>query len=511
MCASIRVRPVTTQVIERAVRVVREHGAPTAGGLACGRRPQPAPCHARGVREPPIADRLRTIVGADHVLTDADLRAGFEQDWTGRYRGSCTAVVRPGTTDEVASVVAACNDARVAVVPQAGNTGLVGGGVPRAHHERSVVVLSLHRLDHIVDVDVDALQLTAGAGVTIGAWQAAARSVGLDAPLDFAARDAATIGGAIATNAGGSRVLRFGTMRRQVVGIRAVLADGRVVGSLSGLPKETVGLHWPSVLTGSEGTLAVVTAARLRLVPRFAEVATALVSMATRTAAVELAGMLRSKLGSLDSLELIEPPALRLVAHHLGVPAPVEVRDRGTVVLVECADHRDPSRELADALAGLDGVVDSAFAVDPGPRDHLIAFRDRITESIGAATGTPPFKLDVAVPIGSIDTLVHLAHRAADADGAELIPFGHLAEGNVHLNFLGARRPETIATTVLAAVAELGGTISAEHGIGTAKTAWLRLVRSQDDLAAQRAIRRALDPNRILNPGVLEPPDDQVP
>ncbi len=452
---------------------------------------------------------LRDVVGDVHVLVDHDLCRSYETDWTGRYSGPATCVVRPGTTAEVAAVLVACATAGASVVPQAGNTGLVGGGVPRARpgDGRPTVVLSLRRLDDVTDVDADAMQLTAGAGVTIARWQSAAHAVGLDTPVDFAARDSATIGGAIATNAGGSRVVRYGTMRRQILGIEAVLADGRVVGSLTGLAKETVGLHWPSILAGSEGTLAVVTAARLRLVPRFEHVVTVMLTAPSVDDAVAMAGRLRRSVPSLDAVEIIQPDALRLVAEHLGTTPPVDAPDGSTVLLVECADHRDPTDDL---LARLDGpeVSDTAVATDALHRAALVAFRDRITDAIGAASasvGTPPFKLDVAVPIGAVGRLLDLADDAARSDGCRLIAFGHLAEGNLHLNHLGVRDPDELADRVLRSVADLGGTISAEHGVGIAKTKWLHLVRSPDDLAAQAAIKSALDPLGMLNPGVLDP------
>lgn len=451
-----------------------------------------------------VAPALEAIVGPAHVLGDPDLRAGYETDWSGRYGGRAAFVVRPGSVDEVAAILAHCNEHRVAVVPQAGNTGLVGGSVPRPGGPPPVVI-STRRLDRITDLDVDALQVTAGAGVTIAAWQAGARAAGLDTPIDFAARDSATIGGAIATNAGGSRVVRYGTMRNQVAGVEAVLADGRVVGSLAGLPKETAGLHWPSLLCGSEGTLAVVTSARLRLVPRYERVVTAMVSLATVDDAVALAGTLRTELSTLDSVEIMFPAAVELVARHLGDPAPVSAS--GPVVVIECAARTDPTDELAAALASATGITDTAVATDPARRDQLVRFRDRMTEAIAAAAatdGTPTFKLDVAVPLRRLGALLDVAGRAAADDGATLIAFGHLAEGNLHLNHLGATDPTRLADTVLAAVARLGGTISAEHGIGVAKAAWLPLVRSAGDLAAQRAIRVALDPKGIMNPGVLD-------
>ena len=350
-------------VVELIRRTVAMAGQPPPAGP--GARPDPTPWraavtprlagrdarpwHARVVA---IVDELRSVVGTAHVLVDADQRAGFEVDWTGRYRGVSVAVVRPGSTEEVAGVVRACARAGVAIVPQGGNTGLVGGSVPRSAtdletDDRPVIVLSLTRLDQLGPVDPAAMQVTAGAGVTLSRWRAHAQEAGLDAPVDFAARDTATIGGAVATNAGGSRVLRYGTMRQQVVGMEAVLASGEVVGSLAGLPKETAGMHWPSLLAGSEGTLAIVTAARLRLVPQFEHTVTAMVSMSSMAGAVDLLGHLRRSVPSLDAVEFIQPAALGLVADHLGRRAPVAVPADGTCLVVDCADHDDPTSPLA--------------------------------------------------------------------------------------------------------------------------------------------------------------------
>ncbi len=452
----------------------------------------------------PIGD-LRAIVGEEHVLVDDDVRRGYEVDWTGRWGGPATAVVRPASTAEVAEVVGWCDERDVSVVPQGGNTGLVGGSVP-AGDAGPTVVLSLRRLSELGPVDRSAQQVTVGAGVTLAAWRDHARAAGLDAPVDFAARDTATVGGAIATNAGGSRVLRFGTMRSQVSGVEAVLADGTTVGSLGGLPKETAGLHWPSLLAGSEGTLAVVTRARLRLAPRYPHVVTAMVGTPSVGAAVRLLGVLRESLGSLDSVEVLLPAALDLVASHLGADPPVA---GAATLLIECADHTDPTDALLGRLESSPDVAATAVATDAHRRDGLVRYRDRMTEAIAAAAadrGDTAFKLDVAVPVDSLATLVATAERAAAEDGALLIPFGHLAEGNLHLNHLGVTDPERLTTTVLSAVAELGGTISAEHGIGVAKSRWLPLIRSVDELAAQRRIRAALDPKHTLNPHVLNAP-----
>jgi FAD/FMN-containing dehydrogenase len=428
------------------------------------------------------------------------MTASYATDWTRRFRGEVLLVVRPGDAEQVARVVARCADAGVAVVPQGGNTGLVGGGVPRGS---PMVVLSTRRLDRIESVDVAAMQVTAGAGVTVACWRRHARDAGLDAPVDFSSRDSATVGGAVATNAGGSRVVRFGTMRAQVAGVSAILADGSEVGSLAGLPKETAGLHWPSLLCGSEGTLAVLTAVRLRVVPWYRHTATALLATTGLDEAVALLAILRAGVPHLDAVELILPEAMGLVADHLSAAPPAGAGDErvGAYVVVECADHDDPTDELAAAVAGAPGVLDVAVTTEGPARDRLVAFRDRIAEAI-AAQGVP-LKLDVAVPVATLGALVAEARRSVAQHGGRLIPFGHLAEGNVHLNVLDPGDTEAITADVLRAAAEQGGTISAEHGIGIAKAAWLHLIRSPAELAAAAAVKRALDPAGTLNPGVL--------
>ncbi len=447
-----------------------------------------------------LTRELTAALGPEHALTDPDLMGGFTVDWTGRFRGDAVAVARPGSTEEVAAVVRLCAEHGAVIVPQGGNTGLVGGSVPRAaFDERPFVVLSLRRLDELGPVDVGALGVTAGAGVTLSRWREHARAAGVDTPVDFASRDSATIGGAIATNAGGSRVVRFGTMRSQVLGVEAVLADGSTVGSLSGLPKETVGLHWPSLLAGSEGTLAVVTQARLRLVPWYRNTVTAMVATPDLGAAVELLGALRSGLRSLDAVELVMAEAMALVSEHLGASPPVSGGD--AYVIVECADHDDPTDDLSHVLGDHPAVLDAAVT-GPGPaRDHLLQFRDRITESI-AAQGVP-LKLDVAVPVDRLTALLDGVRAVIDRDGGRLVPFGHLAEGNVHVNVLAPGNVQTTTESVLRLATDLGGTISAEHGVGLAKTPWLHLARRQSELEAAAAIRAALDPTGMFNPGVL--------
>ena len=222
-----------------------------------------------------LVAQLAEIVGPSHCLTDPDLRASYETDWTRRWSGTALAVVRPASTEEVAGVLRACTDAGVGVVPQGGNTGLVGGSVPRGGE----VVISLRRLDGIEDVDPDGGEMTVGAGATLVAAQSAARAAGWEVGVDFGARDAATIGGMVATNAGGVNVLRHGSMRRQTGGFEAVLADGTVLRRLPGMPKDNTGYDLAGLLAGSEGTLAVVTRVRLRLVPRLAQRAVGVIGL----------------------------------------------------------------------------------------------------------------------------------------------------------------------------------------------------------------------------------------
>jgi FAD/FMN-containing dehydrogenase len=440
-----------------------------------------------------LVGALRVIVGDSHVLTDADMRATYETDWLRQWHGTTPAVVRPGTTAEVSAVVQACAAAGVAVVPQGGNTGLVGGSVPR----NGAVLLSMQRFTSLGEVDALSMQVTAGAGVPIEQLQLHARAAGLDFAVDWGARATATIGGAVSTNAGGSRVVRFGTMRAQVMGLEAVMADGSVITQLSGLAKETAGSHLPSLLVGSEGTLAIVTAARVRLVPWYRQTAAALIACDSLVHAVSLLPRLRG-LPSLDAVELLMPEALLVACKHLGVEPPIDPATAGAFVMVDCAAERDPSDDLLGLLAAEQGVL--AIGAQ---RDLLYRIRDHVTIAIGALG--VPLKLDVAVPPQHLDRLVRRVTAVVPAR-ARLIVFGHLAEGNLHVNVLGAgHATDGVRNAVLTAAIELGGTISAEHGIGVAKADWMERLKGPAGYAALRAIKSALDPTNLLNPGVLFP------
>ncbi len=470
-----------------------------------------------GVIDAGLIDELTGIVGAVHVLRAPEMTAGYSIDWTRRFAGATPLVIRPGDTAETAAVMSALAAARVPVVPQGGNTGLVGGSVPLAGE----AVLSMRRLNICEPVDELASQVTLGAGVTLADAQAHAAASGLSVGVDLAARDSATIGGMVATNAGGINVLRYGAMRAQVVGIEAVLADGTVVSHLAGLEKDNTGYDLGSLLAGSEGTLGIITRVRLRLHPTQPERATALLAFETAADAVSAAAALRRGVASLHALEAVFEGAMALVSRHLGVAPPVgrlggdshrnpPIEDGGGAWLIaEAAARTDPSDELGAAVEELaDLVVDAAVALDPAARQRLWAFRDNVTEAISAAG--IPHKLDVTLPAARLAEFVDGVPdvvRATDPDAQPLL-FGHLGDGNVHVNVLGpggAEPADEVDDAVLRYVAELGGSISAEHGIGTAKLSQLHLNRSEAELAAFSAIKRALDPVGLLNPNVLLP------
>ena len=458
----------------------------------------------------PFVTALADVVGPSHVLTDPELCASYETDWTGRFAGRAAAVVRPGSTAEVAAVLALLHEAGRAVVPQGGNTGLVGGGVP-LHGE---FVLSLRRLADIEAVDTAAEQVTAGAGATAAMVDAAAGAAGLAFGVDLAARDSATVGGMAATNAGGLRMLRYGGMRAQTAGIEAVLAGGRVVSHLGGLAKDNTGYDLAGLLAGSEGTLAVITRLRLRLVPRLGHRTTGLLAFADAEAALEAVAALRRRLPqSLEAVELFLAGGVALVCDHLGIAPPFGRLDP-VYLLVEVAAPHDPTEELAEAV--LEGVgeraLDGAVEAEPAGRARLWRYREAHTEAISAAG--VPLKLDVTLPAGELGRFLAdvPATVEAVAPGARCVLFGHAADGNVHVNVLGGGDPAAgggwaapVEDVVLRLVARLGGSISSEHGIGAAKRRWLHLNRSPAEIDTFRAIKRALDPAGILNPHVLLP------
>lgn len=453
--------------------------------------------------DPELLRALTDVVGGVHVLSEPDVVASYSVDWTGRYSGATPAVVRPGSVEEVAAVLALCRAHGVAVVPQGGNTGMVGGGVP-LHGE---VVVSLRRLSAVGPIDPAAGQLTAQAGVTLAEVQAAAREAGWTYGVDLGGRDSATIGGNVATNAGGLRVLRYGDTRAQLLGVQAVLGSGDAVEHLGGLLKDNTGYALHSLLCGSEGTLGIVTAVRLRLVPPAPARVAAILGVKDAAVAVAAAQELRRTLPTLSAAELMLDAGVELVCTVTGAPAPL-ADPHEAYLLVEASGTVDPTPDLTDAVASLAGVEDAAVAVDSQRIAALFRYREGHTEAINSL-GAPPHKLDVTLPNAVLAEMVDRFPAIVDAvvPGAAVWLFGHVGDGNIHVNVTGvAPDDERVDEAVFRAVADVGGSISAEHGIGTAKRRWLELNRSATELGAFAAIKRALDPDGIMNPHVLISP-----
>ena len=458
---------------------------------------------------------LVAVAGAPHVLvSDAD-KAGYLVDWRKHYVGRALAVVRPGSVDEVAGVVGVCAAHRLPIVPQGGNTGLVGGATPDASGRQ--VVLSTARLRAVRAVDPVNDTITVEAGCTLAAVQAAAAGVGRLFPLSLASEGSCTIGGNLSTNAGGTAVLRYGNARDLCLGVEAVLPDGSVVRHLDGLRKDNTGYHWSDLLVGAEGTLGVVTAATLKLYPMPRGRAVAWAAMASPHDALRLLALARERCGAtLTAFELVSDFALSLVEKHFAGARSPFVERMPQHVLIEISDHEDDAHArqlllqlLSDAIDT--GVVrDAAVAEDLSRQKALWSLRENISEA-QAAEGRN-IKHDVSVPISRIADFV-AATDAALAErfpGIRMVTFGHLGDGNLHYNV--SPPPDTDPSTFLAwqpainrivhdAVMAAGGSISAEHGIGQLKRDELQRYKSSGEMAMMRAIKVALDPLGLMNPG----------
>jgi FAD/FMN-containing dehydrogenase len=457
----------------------------------------------------PVAELLaecRAALGDQAVVTDPDVLAAHTTDWTGRWRGHAPAVLRPVSTAQVATVVQLARTHHVALVPQGGNTGLVGGATPL----QGEVVVDLRGLDDLGRVDLAAGQVTAGAGVTLEALEEHAAASGLSFPVDLAARATATVGGMVATNAGGVHVVRHGTMRAQVLGVEAVLGTGEVVAAnLDGLVKDNTGYDLPGLLCGSEGTLGIVTAARLRLVPRPAARLVALVGLGSVDEAVESLPAFR-RCPSLQAIELVLDSGLRLVARHLRAAPPIDPLPP-CALLVELAGDGELLDELGSAFDAFGHpVLGSAIGVTDADRARLWRWREGQPE-VAAALGVV-HKADVSVPSSGMGAFVVQVGEVVGrvAPGAPVLVYGHLGDGNLHVNIVVSPDEEAVGAAAIDAVLDLtlhlGGSVSAEHGIGVAKRAWLERQRGPQAVAAMRAIKAALDPDGICNPGALLPP-----
>jgi FAD/FMN-containing dehydrogenase len=461
-----------------------------------------------------LLDALGAAVGAAQVLTSGDLSA-WELDWRRRWHGKALAVVRPGSTAEVAAVLRACAAHGTAVVPQGGNTGLVGGGVPDASGTQ--VLLSLQRLNRLRAIDGANLALTAEAGCVLQALQEAARGRGLLLPLSLAAEGSCTIGGNLATNAGGTQVLRWGNARELCLGLEVVTAGGEVWDGLSGLRKDNTGYDLRDLFIGSEGTLGVITAATLKLAPLPAATTTALAACASLADALGLLELARRRLGAgLTGFEVMGRVALDLVARHYpALPQPLPATP--WTVLLEQSDAEGEAQATTrfEALLGaaLDAgtISDAVVAASLAQSQALWQLRETIP--LAQAEEGLNVKHDISLPLSAIPGFVARTDAALQQryTGVRIVNFGHLGDGNLHYNvqapagtdatrFL-TEREAAINGVVYDAVAACGGSFSAEHGIGALKRDELAARKSPVALALMRSIKAALDPQGLLNPG----------
>jgi FAD/FMN-containing dehydrogenase len=444
-----------------------------------------------------LVEGLSAVVGAAHVSTDGDLLTARSVDWTGRYRGTATVLVRPGSAKELAAVLRICRDGGVAVTVQGGRTSLVAGTVP----ENRDVLLSTERLIGIDAVDTVERQVRAEAGVTLAAVQRAAAGVGLLFGVDLTARDSATIGGMASTNAGGLHTVRYGTMGAQVLGLDVALPDGSLVHRHSHVRCDNTGYDLAALFVGAEGTLGVITAVDLRLHPRPGHRVTAVCGFADLDALVSTGRALRD-LESIAALELIDGRAAVLAAEHLDTPAPV-VGD--WLLLVELAGETDQTEQLAAVLGNAPLAGEPAVGTDPPGQQRLWYLRESMADVVGLFG--PPVKFDVSLPLSAISAFSTDSAALVARHAARAIPvlFGHVGEGNLHLNVLrcDGEQEASIYPAMMDLIAARGGNVSSEHGIGSRKRAYLSMSRQPADIAVMRSIKSALDPTGYLNPAVL--------
>src|SRR5687767_599838 len=446
-----------------------------------------------------LQKRLADIVGAAHVLTEAAQTQPYLTDWRRQYSAAAECVVRPGATEELARVVALCARQGVAIVPQGGNTGLVGGSVPTGAQRE--IVLALGRMNRIRELDALNDTVTVEAGCVLATVQRAALDAGRLFPLSLAAEGSCQIGGNLSTNAGGVNVLRYGTAREQVLGLEVVLPDGRVWDGLRGLRKDNTGYDLKQLFLGAEGTLGIITAAVLRLYPKPTASATAWIALATPAQAVELLAALRSRVGErVSAFELVSRSCLEAVlAHVRGARDPLGT-PHAWYVLAEFGDSgstEDLRERLEGALEGQDAVL-----AQSGEQARSLW---RLRESIPEAQFSN-VKHDISVPISRIPEFIEGVDqqlRLAFPD-AQIFCFGHVGDGNLHYNIGPAAllpRRDAVNRIVYDAVARLGGSISAEHGLGQLKREAIRRQKSPLELELMRALKSALDPQGLMNPG----------
>ena len=460
-------------------------------------------------------DLCRVAVGDAHVLdTDADMRP-FLTDWRGRFRGNAQAVLRPGSTQEVMQIIRLCQQFSVPVVPQGGNTGLVAGAVPDATGQ--AVVLVLTRLNNIRSIDVVNNTMTVEAGCILQTVQEAAANALRLFPLSLAAEGSCTIGGNLATNAGGTAVLRYGNMRELCLGLEVVTAQGEVWSSLRGLRKDNTGYDLRDLLIGSEGTLGIITAAVIKLFPQPKAQVTALAAMASPQAALQFLMLAQNVCGStLTGFELMSDVCLQLVAKHFPQMMPAIPLDHRQYVLVELSDDESEqhANDLVEKLfeqAMEQGLVDDAvLATSIAQSEQLWNLREHIP--LAQAKEGLNLKHDISLPISQIAAFIEETDglMVEHYPGATIVNFGHLGDGNLHYNVAPpidivdaelSNWEQQVNRLIYDSVDKFNGSFSAEHGVGTLRRAEVRHYKSPVEIRLMEAIKQAFDPDNLMNPG----------
>jgi FAD/FMN-containing dehydrogenase len=452
--------------------------------------------------------RLKAATGPKGFSEDPAEIAPHLEEWRSKYHGRSALLLKPATTAEVSALIAICNETRTAIVPQGGNTGLVGGQIPFDGE----VILSLARMNRLRALDKAAHTITVEAGMILAAVQKAADDAGLLFPLSIAAEGSATIGGNLSTNAGGVAVLRYGMARDLLLGLEVVLPDGRVLDLLRTLRKDNTGYDLKQMFIGAEGTLGVITAAVLKLFPKPARRATAVVAIASPAAAVSLLAVLQEATGGLVSaFELMPRIGIELVLKHIAGTRDPLGKSSPWYVLAEAtgAANADLDAVLETALPQAD-IDDAVLATSETQRAALWTLRESMSEAQKREGAS--IKHDVSVPVSAIPEFLEMATAAVlkAVPGARPVSFGHIGDGNIHFNFSAPTGSdgeaflahwEEVQRIVHDIVRSFGGSISAEHGIGVQKRDQLARYKSKTELDLMRALKRTLDPNNILNPG----------
>ncbi|NEV76513.1 MULTISPECIES: FAD-binding oxidoreductase [unclassified Rhodopseudomonas] len=459
---------------------------------------------------PELIARFTAIVGDKHALTDPLELEAYITEERNLYRGHSPLVLRPGSTEEVVAICKLANEARVALVPQGGNTGLVGGQTPH----NGEVVISLKRMDKIREVDTSSNTMTVEAGVILQRAQEKAAEVDRLFPLSLGAQGSCTIGGNLSTNAGGTAALAYGLARDMALGVEVVLADGRVLNLLSKLKKDNTGYDLRDLFIGAEGTLGIITAATLKLFPKPRAVETAFVGLQSPDDALKLLGIAQGEAaGNLTSFELIAETPLDFSVRHANNRDPLEAR-YPWYVLIELSSPRDDARAALESILERgfeDGiVVDAAIASSVQQQQAFWKLREEISPAQKPEGGS--IKHDISVPVAAVPQFIEQANAAVVEliPGSRPVPFGHLGDGNIHYNVtqpVGADKAEFLARwhdvnkVVFDVVLRLGGSISAEHGIGVMKRDELPEVKDKTAIELMRSIKALLDPHGIMNPG----------